>query len=341
MLGLMILPTLVVVASILGACTRDSSTAAADDVVFAATIDSTLTDSRFTGDSDIFRIDKNAEDPLRLTGTEGKDYSPAWSPEKGAIAFISERNGYPSLWMMDIDGKSKEQISPPGETITNFKWAPDSNRIAVEIQKDESYWLGLIDLQSNTFSPLTLQNQNLKIGSWSPDGEWIVYFSVENGNLGIRRSNPNGVDEIIVSTGPDSNPQWSPDGRSIAFNRLGENGAIDLVVTDIDGDNAVNLAPDEFVKTQFEWAPDSKRIVFVSASTGEAEIYTAELEGDHVTQLTSNRVTDAAPHWSRNGKSILFMSQGTGAFSLYTMGRDGDKQKRITSIPDVILESDW
>jgi len=339
--SLITLLALVVLMSVPGACTRDSSTAAARDVVFAVTIVSSLTDPRFTGDSDIFSIDKNAEDILQLTAAEGKDFSPAWSPKKGAIAFISERNGYPALWIMDIDGKSKEHISPPDKIVTNFKWAPDSNRIAVEIQEDESYWFGLIDLQLNTFSPRKSQNQNVKIGGWSPDGEWIVFFSVEKGNQGIRRSNPNGVDDIAVSTGPDSNPQYSPDGRSIAFNRLGETGAMNLVITDINGGNVVNLAPDILNKTQFEWAPDSKRIVFVGESPGNAEIYTVEPDGDHLSKLTSNRLTDAAPHWSRNGKSILFLSESAGTFSLYTMGRDGDNQKKINLAPDAVLESDW
>ena len=143
-----------------------------------------------------------------------------------------------------------------------------------------------------------------------------------------------------VTTGPDSNPQWSPDGRFIAFNRLDEAGAMNLLVTDIDGEKVVNLTPDEFDKTQFEWAPDSKRIVFVGDSTGNAEIYTIEPDGDKLKKLTANRVTDATPHWSRDGKFIIFISEGAGSFSLYTMGKDGDKQKRITLTPD-IFESDW
>ena len=125
----------------------------------------------------------------------------------------------------------------------------------------------------------------------------------------------------------------------ISGNAIG--GRSNLVITDINGGNVVNLAPDILNKTQFEWAPDSKRIVFVSESTGNAEIYTVEPDGDHLSKLTSNRLTDAAPHWSRNGKSILFLSESAGTFSLYTMGRDGDNQKKINLAPDAVLESDW
>jgi Tol biopolymer transport system component len=324
----------------LGACFGGSPVAAEGDVVFAAEIDRARSDSKLSGNIDIFSINESGEDVLRLTTDGGSDFSPSWSPKKNAIAFISERKGTSALWLMDIDGKSKKQISPPGEIVTNFEWALNSDRIVVEIQKDGSHWLGLIDLELDTFIALTPPDQNVKIGNWSPDGEWIVYFSVKTGDQGIRRRNINGVNEIAVTTGPDSNPHWSPDGRFIAFNRLDEAGPIDLFVTDIDGKKVVNLTPDEFDKTQFEWAPDSKRIVFVGDSTENTEIYTIEPDGDNLKQITSNRATDAAPHWSRDGNFIIFISESAGDSSLYTMDKDGEKQKRITLTP-YIFESDW
>ena len=332
---------LIILVSVFVACGVGGSNATERDVVFT-----TISD----GNTDIFRICCTLRhdsvmygilDSLQMTASEGRDFSPAWSPKRDAIAFISERNGIPALWLMDIDGKSKRQLSGAGEHVTNFKWAPDSTRIVIEIRQEQSHWLGVLDLDSGEFSPATLHTDNVKIGSWSPDGEWVVYFSVEGNNPGIKRSNPNGVDEIQITTGSDSNPIWSPDGRSIAFNRVGESGAIDLIVTDIEGNEVTNLAPDEFDKTQFEWAPDSKHIVFVSESSGNAEIYTVNPDGKDIRQLTSNRVSDSDPRWSRDGASILFLSEGSGTFDIYSMDRNGEKQKRMTSISEVILESDW
>ena len=136
MISLVTLFLLVVLALTLAACFGRSPVAAEGDVVFAAEIDGAPTDSKLSGNSDIFSLNENAEDVVRLTTDGARDFSPSWSPTKNAIAFISERNGYSALWIMDIDGKSKKQISPPGEIITNFEWAPNSDRIAVEIQKD-------------------------------------------------------------------------------------------------------------------------------------------------------------------------------------------------------------
>ena len=101
------------------------------------------------------------------------------------------------------------------------------------------------------------------------------------------------------------------------------------------------LPPDDYDETSFRWAPISKRIMFVSESSGNAEIYVVSPDGKDTEQLTSNRVIDAGPRWNSNGSSILFLSEGDGSFDIYEMNKNGEEQQRITSITDVIIDADW
>ena len=133
----------------------------------------------------------------------------------------------------------------------------------------------------------------------------------------------------------------SPNGKYIAFNRIAEDGSTALVVTDQDGGNATDLSPDESESSSFDWAPDSKHIVFVSETSGNAEIYVATPDGKDINQLTSNRVIDAAPRWNSKGSSILFLSEGDGSYDIYSMNKDGERQVRMTTMPDLIIEADW
>ncbi|MDA1280252.1 MAG: hypothetical protein O3B95_09495 [Chloroflexi bacterium] len=317
---------------IVTACGTETSKAASGDVVYSA---------RVNGNIDVYRVDDETGTSVRLTTADASDFAPAWSPKKDRIAFISDRNGIPALWVMDWVGESKEQLSGPSTTVAGFKWAPDSRRIGIEISGEDSHWIAVLDIESGQLEPLTSQSEDVRIGGWSPDGEWLLYAVTGGDADGIRRRNPDGVDEITITVGPDINPQWSHNGRWIAFNRLSESGAVDLVVTGKDGGKTTNISPDEFDESSFEWAPDSKHIVFVSESSGNAEIYVVTPDGKVTKQLTSNRVIDASPHWSPNGASILFLSEGDGSFDIYSMGKEGEKQKRMTSISDVILEADW
>ena len=242
---------------------------------------------------------------------------------------------------MDWNGESKRQLSGPGKTITAFRWAPDSKAIAIEIAETDSRWIAIIEIESSEITPLTSTKEDVRIGGWSPDAQWLVYAMVNSDSDGLRKRNPNGVDEITITSGLHTNPVWSPDGRWIAFSQESEQGASNLIITDNNAENVLTINADEFDETNFEWAPNSKNIVFSSESSGNAEIYTATPDGKTIQQLTSNRVTDTLPRWSSNGSSILFLSGKDGAFDLYSMDKNGDQQKRMTSKSDRIINADW
>lgn len=125
-------------------------------------------------------------------------------------------------------------------------------------------------------------------------------------------------------------PEWTKLARSNRFDEV-----LVQIRRMLDSDFERN-----FDKTQSEWSPDCKCIVFVGDSTENTEIYTIEPDGENLKQITSNHATDAAPHWSRDGKFIIFISESAGTSSLCTMDKDGDKQKRIMLTP-YIFESDW
>ncbi|MCZ6539084.1 MAG: hypothetical protein O6922_04585, partial [Chloroflexi bacterium] len=279
------------------ACALEGSKVPTGGVVFSA---------ESADNTDIYTLDDATGDPVRLTTANGRDFAPAWSPNKNLIAFLSDRNGTPALWVMDLIGESKRQISQADDTISGFRWAPDSRRIGVEISEDDTRRIEVIDIESGESILLTALSEDVRIGDWSPDGQWLVYAAIKGEDRGIRRRNPTGVDEITVTTDADVDPRWSPDGRWIAFNRIAEDGSTALIVTDQDGKDATSLSPDESDTSSFDWAPDSKHIVFVSETTGNAEIYIATPDGKDVTQLTSNRVSDTDPRWNSKGSSILF-----------------------------------
>ena len=316
----------------LSGCALKGSEVATGGVVFSADSNDNV---------DIYKIDDETGQPVRLTSANGRDFAPAWSPNKKTIAFLSDRNGTPSLWVMDLSGESKRQISVADRTVESFRWAPDSKRIGAEFSDSATHWIDVIDVESGEAIALTSRAEDVRIGDWSPDGQWLVYAAIKGQDRGIRRRNPTGVDEITITTGEDVDPRWSPNGKYIAFNRIAEDGSTALVVTDKDGGNATDLSPDESESSSFDWAPDSKHIAFVSETSGNAEIYVATPDGKDIEQLTSNRVIDADPRWNSKGSSILFLSEGDGSYDVYSMNKDGERQVRMTTMSDLIIEADW
>ena len=168
-----------------------------------------------------------------------------------------------------------------------------------------------------------------------------MVYAVVNGDIqGIRRRNPNGVDEIITSSGQDTVPRYSPDGRWISFARLEADGSTNLWVSDLKDEETtqvISLTAD----IDYEWAPDSKTIAVVSEISGGQEIWTLAPDGRTQKQLTSNRVEDRSPRGSADGDSMLFLSKNNVTFNLYSMKKNGDDQQRIPQSPEAIIDADW
>jgi TolB protein len=128
----------------------------------------------------------------------------------------------------------------------------------------------------------------------------------------------------LVSDGVDISPAWSPDGRTIAFSRLGDQSLpIDestLYLADADGSHIRPLGQAPVRGVSPAWSPDGGRIAFVSFSDHNdsvcpadgcppsGEIYVVNSDGTGLARLTSSTADDEHPSWSPDGSRIAFAS---------------------------------
>ena len=79
--------------------------------------------------------------------TTGHSSNPAeWSPDGKWIAFLSDRpgvlpkspEGKQQLWIMPADGGEAQQLTKMEKGIDGFKWAPDSQQIAISAEAPEA-----------------------------------------------------------------------------------------------------------------------------------------------------------------------------------------------------------
>jgi Tol biopolymer transport system component len=134
----------------------------------------------------------------------------------------------------------------------------------------------------------------------------------------------------ISSTRLDGMPQFSPDGRRVAFSsdRAGAGG---IWVSDPDGSNAVQLASMGAFGTGYpHWSPDGRLIVFHSNPEGQAEVYAVPAAGGKPQNLTSDPARDVFPSFSRDGKWIYFNSNRTGEERIWKMPASGGDAIQVT-----------
>jgi Tol biopolymer transport system component len=128
---------------------------------------------------------------------------------------------------------------------------------------------------------------------------------------------------LIESTQVDSNPQYSPDGRKIAF-VSDRSGTQELWLADSDGSNAARLT---FLDTNFigsaAWSLDSQFLTFSSPVRGSADVYFISAKGGFATRVTSAVGDERFPTFSRDGRWIYFSSRKSGSDQVWRIPREG------------------
>jgi Tol biopolymer transport system component/DNA-binding winged helix-turn-helix (wHTH) protein len=142
----------------------------------------------------------------------------------------------------------------------------------------------------------------------------------------------NGDTPFIYSTRDDSAPEFSPDGKRIAF-MSNRSGYWEIWVCDSDGSNPVQLTSFHGPSvTNPRWSPDGGRIAFDSDAEGEGEfdIWVTSANGGKPQRMTTDPANDGNPSWSRDGRWIYFDSHRTGEQQVWKMPTDGGEAIQLT-----------
>jgi C-terminal processing protease CtpA/Prc/Tol biopolymer transport system component len=114
-----------------------------------------------------------------------------------------------------------------------------------------------------------------------------------------------GVDRLRL-TDQISEFQLSPDGKKVAFVVRGEVFAASAA----DGGDAARVSNSVADEYELAWAPDSRRLVYVSARDKIPHLFLYDFTNNTESQLTRDAADDAAPRFSPDGKLLAFIRGG-------------------------------
>ena len=249
--------------------------------------------------------------PVRpLIATSRNEAFPAWSPVAPLLAYVTNRSGPVEIWLRNTrDGSDRPVVTQrdfAGDntlSLMTLAVSPDGTRVAYTRNSDKH--LGHIWI-----SPLAGGAPVAIVGSdefafgpaWSPDGNWLTYFSSAGGLMKVRvgASDPPIVLRNDQCRGP---AQWSPDGQWIAC--AIEEGGVSLLSPDGKQTRHVGTR-----KSWVAWSSDSRQLYALTRGDGAKWL----LDSIDVSTGTERTISDL-------GSQYMFGGTTYGSFSL-TLSND-------------------
>ena len=203
----------------------------------------------------------------------GKDMWPMWSADGGSVFYVSDRSGTENLWMRPASSGNATKLT----NFTNGRllWpsiSADGKTIVFE--RDFQVWSYDVDAKRAAQVPIALRG-----ASASP-----------------------GVEHLTLTTGIGG-MTLSPDARKVAYVVRGEIFAMPAR----EGGPGTRVTETPGAESQIAWAPDSRRIVYVSDRDGPQHLFMYDFLTRTETQLTQGALNDISPRFSPDGGSIAYL----------------------------------
>ena len=255
------------------------------------------------GDSEIYVMDSDGSNQVRLTNDPARDYDPSWSLDGERIAFVSNRNrGMEQIFVMDSDGQNVTGLTAE-RTHQQPAWSPDGEKIAyVRNQGGRQVWV--MDADGGNQKRLTQMGKN-ELPTWSPDGSRIAFVSTRDrvSRIYIMDENGDNQESPTQDMVPKDAPSWSPDGGWIAYAANDEARIIQIYVVKVVGvPRSVRLTQGPPSKLQPAWSPDGNTIAYSSwvfnLKRDQKTIHLMTADGKHLKQLSEeHHGNDTDPDW--------------------------------------------
>ncbi|MEO7157657.1 MAG: S9 family peptidase [Vicinamibacterales bacterium] len=198
-------------------------------------------------ETEIWIADTTTGKSRQLTNARKSSSAPAFSPDGAWLAFTSDRDGKRQIYRIAPGGGEAEKLTTTDDGVNTFAWSPSGKEIALTmtdplpdaIKEREKRWgdikiedqdvrytnLHVLDVAARTTRQLTKGNFVVGNFAWSPDGRRVAFdhrassdpADGGSADISVVLAATGATQVVVGQEGPDTNPQWSPDGSQLAF----------------------------------------------------------------------------------------------------------------------------
>jgi dipeptidyl aminopeptidase/acylaminoacyl peptidase len=273
------------------------------------------------------RVAAEGGEVIRLTNGERGETQPQWSPDGRWIAFLANRNppqpaagaapatgGGNQIWIIPVRGGEAEKLTEEEAGVSQFRWSPDSKRIAYVVRDTPQDKAERDKRKKDRFDAIVVDSDFIYSHLWT---------------IALQSREKRRVTEGAFSA---SDPQWSPDGRWVAyvaaragaqessFTDISEDRNTDIYVAPAEGGRARQLTTNPGPDSQPRFSPDGRWVAYTSHPdpavwAQKTDLLVVPAEGGTPRNLTegqSDSVSGPA-RWSRDGRD-LYVAASVGVY---------------------------
>lgn len=277
--------------------------------------------------SDLWLVTTGGEAPRQLTQWEKRDDQPSWSPDGQMIAFISDRDGKPQIYLISVTGGEASRLTSHPVGIDRFEWSPVGRRMAF-IAKD----------------PIPEQREKEK-----REGFDQILYSQEHqyARISIIDVPTQKVTLLTSGSGHAVDLAWSPAGRSLAFTsrstpKLADAFTTEIFLLDLEGDSEHGGTPRQLTRndreeTNLAWSPDGRALSYLSTtgtyrSIGPDRIHVLDPANPEKLRILHPSFDGYIRNqvWDAEGQSIYVQADLGVHRRIYRIDADGTRLEALT-----------
>lgn len=250
------------------------------------------------GNMEIYMMDWDGYNQIRLTFNNVVETLPSISPDKKIVAYTSYRKLNPDLYLYNIiEGKNIALFS--GGLNYSADFSHDGKKIAFVSSRDGNAEIYIANVDGTNLKRITFNPAIDTSPSWSPSGREIAFTSDRSGSpqIYIMDSDGANVRRLSFEGSYNDSPAWSPDGDRIAYvSRI--NNSFDIYVYNLRNNTVTKITEESGRNENPSWSPDGRHIVFASNRSDSYQIYIVDYDGLNLRRLT-NSGNNKMPKWSK------------------------------------------